>query len=306
MSAGLLVYFVLKADPAQAAATIRNADPFLLALAILQLALQVPLLAWRWRLITSSLGGRMPYGAALRYSWIGTFAGQILPSIGGDAVRMWLYWTRQGSRRIAVYGVVLERLIMVVALLALVILSQSGLAARGVPVTVLGTASLLLACIAAATAAIFFFAKRMLKESHFLPIRALRHAAEDLNRLRTDLPRTSLALGLSFAAYLNMAIVMWMIGLGLDLGASLADCMVLAPLVVLAGMLPISFGGWGIREGAAILLFGLVGLSQAEAFALSAIFGLCSVAVTLPGSMLWVTLERAGEAARSQSAERDR
>jgi len=242
----------------------------------------------------------MPFGAALRYSWIGTFAGQILPSVGGDAVRMWLYWTRQGSRRIAVYGVMLERLIMVVALLALVILSQSGLAARGVPLTVLGTASLLLACIAAATAAIFFFAKDLLKESNFLPIRALRHAAEDLNRLRTDISRTALALGLSFVAYLNMAIVMWIIGLGLNLGASFIDCMVLTPLVVFAGMLPISFGGWGVREGAAILLFGLVGLSQAEAFALSAVLGLCSVAVTLPGSVLWLVQERADEARRKQ------
>ena len=206
----------------------------------------------------------------------------------------------------AIYGVVLERLIMVVALLVLVIFSQSGLAARGVPASVLGTAAFLLVCIAAAAAAVVLFAKRLFRESNFLPIRALRHAAEDLNRLRTERSRTLLALSLSFASYLNMALVMWLIVRGLNLGASLADCIILAPLVVLAAMLPISVGGWGVREGASILLFGLVGLSQAEAFALSAIFGLCGVAVTLPGSVLWLMRERAGEAASSQSAERDR
>jgi uncharacterized membrane protein YbhN (UPF0104 family) len=97
-----------------------------------------------------------------------------------------------------------------------------------------------------------------------------------------------------------MGIVMWMIGLGLNLGMSLADCMVLTPLIVLAAMLPISLGGWGVREGAAILLFGLVGLTRSDALALSVVFGLCTVAVSLPGSVLWFVQDRAGERRRMQ------
>jgi uncharacterized membrane protein YbhN (UPF0104 family) len=102
-----------------------------------------------------------------------------------------------------------------------------------------------------------------------------------------------LVFALSFASYLNMGIVMWMIGLGLNLGVPLADCMVLTPLIVLAAMLPISLGGWGVREGVAILLFGLAGLSQSDALALSVVFGLCTAIITLPGSVLWLAQKRA-------------
>ncbi len=278
-------------------ATVFNGDPLLLAIAVLQLGVQIPLVAWRWSLITASLGGAMPFRVALRYSWIGAFAGQILPSVGGDAVRMWLFWSRYASRHIAVYGVMLERLVIVVALLVLLIVLQSGLDARGVPVAVAGTAALLLVGIAAATGALVFLGKglRKLKESGFLPVRAVHYAAADTRRLLTDVPRTSLVFALSFASYLNMGIVMWMIGLGLNLRVSLADCMVLTPLIVLAAMLPISLGGWGVREGAAILLFGLAGLARPEALALSVVFGLCTIAVTLPGSVLWFVQDRAGE-----------
>ncbi len=161
-----------------------------------------------------------------------------------------------------------------------------------------GTATLLLACIGGATAALIFFGKELLKESGFLPIRALRHAALDVSRLLGDIPRAALVFGLAFASYVNMALVMWMIGLSLGLGPSLADCMILTPLVVLAAMLPVSVGGWGVRESAAILLFGFAGLSRPEALALSVVFGLCTVVVTLPGSVLWFVRERNGKTAR--------
>ena len=296
----MLGYLFLKADSAQAAAAVLNGDPLLLAIAALQLGFQIPLVAWRWSVVNASLGAPMPFGLALRYSWIGAFAGQVLPSVGGDAVRMWLCWTRYANPRIAVYGVTLERIVMVVALLALVAFSQPGLAARGVPLSVVGTATLLLACIGGATAALIFFGKELLKESRFLPIRALRHAALDVARLLGDIPRAALVFGLAFASYVNMAFVMWMIGLSLDLGPSLADCMILTPLVVLAAMLPVSVGGWGVRESAAILLFGFAGLSSPEALALSVVFGLCTLVVTLPGSVLWFVRERTGKPARGQ------
>lgn len=288
LSVALLAYFILKADPLQARDMIRNADPVLLVLAVLQLAVQVPLLAWRWQLVTASLGGPMRFTSAFKYAWLGFFAGQVLPAVGGDAVRMWLYWRREGGRRIAVHSVVLERVIMLVTLLALVIASQSGLAARGVPASVLGTAWLLLVGIAAAAGAVIFLARGRLRQSTLLPVRVLHYAAEDLGLLRNNPRRSALAIGLALASYLNMATVMWIIARALNLGPSLADCFVLTPLVVLAGMLPISLGGWGVREGAAIVLFGLVGLSQSEAFTLSAVFGLCSLVLSLPGCLPWL------------------
>lgn len=55
------------------------------------------------------------------------------------------------------------------------------------------------------------------------------------------------------------------------------------PLVLFAMLLPLSIGGWGVREGAAVTLLPIAGVAAAEALAASVAFGLVAVAVALPG-----------------------
>ena len=47
------------------------------------------------------------------------------------------------------------------------------------------------------------------------------------------------------------------------------EFLALVPILALISNLPISFGGWGIREGAFIYGFGLLGFSMESAFLLS-------------------------------------
>jgi len=60
--------------------------------------------------------------------------------------------------------------------------------------------------------------------------------------------------------------------------------------VLLLSLLPISIAGWGVREGAMIACLGLVGVDAASAFAVSALFGLTSVVVGLPGGLVWLLI----------------
>jgi hypothetical protein len=53
-------------------------------------------------------------------------------------------------------------------------------------------------------------------------------------------------------------------------------------------MLPISIGGWGVREGAMVVALHGFGISAEDALLPSVLFGLCAVAATLPGGILWV------------------
>jgi uncharacterized membrane protein YbhN (UPF0104 family) len=288
LSAGLLAYLILKVDPKEAASAVMNGEPYLLGIAALQLALQIPLLALRWSMISASLGAAMPIRVALGYSWIGAFAAQVVPSVGGDALRMWLHWVRYRSRRIAIYGVALERLVMVASLLALISGSYAGLTARGVPPAAVTTAMLLLAGVVVAAAVLVRYGDQSFRHSRFLPVRVLGHAAADVARFLRDGPRMAAVFILACVSYVNMAVVMWFIARGLHLDLALGDCIFLTPLVVFAAMLPISLGGWGVREGAAVLLFGLAGLSQPQALALSVLFGLLTIAVSLPGALIWL------------------
>jgi hypothetical protein len=53
-------------------------------------------------------------------------------------------------------------------------------------------------------------------------------------------------------------------------------------------VVPISFAGWGVREGAAILTFGLVGVSPEDALSISVMLGVVLALHGIPGGILWL------------------
>jgi hypothetical protein len=57
----------------------------------------------------------------------------------------------------------------------------------------------------------------------------------------------------------------------------------LIPLALLAMLVPVGFGGWGLREGASAMLWPLAGLSAAEGVATGALYGVVVVIGGLPG-----------------------
>jgi len=76
--------------------------------------------------------------------------------------------------------------------------------------------------------------------------------------------------------------------LGLDVHLSLTDCVILMQPVALAVALPISIGGWGVRETAMIGLLGFVGIPSSAALSLSVQMGLLTIVATLPGAAFWL------------------
>jgi glycosyltransferase 2 family protein len=96
-------------------------SPGAIALALALIVAQSLLLGWRWHRIIRWLDGRLAPALAIRWTFVGLFFNQALPSsVGGDAVRIWLlhrYGARQG---LPFASVAIERLTGV-TLLALMI-----------------------------------------------------------------------------------------------------------------------------------------------------------------------------------------
>lgn len=82
------------------------------------------------------------------------------------------------------------------------------------------------------------------------------------------------------------AIYLLAIGVGIEL--PVVTCFFFGGLSVLASVLPISMAGWGVREGAMVALFGLVGIAPAQAMTVSVTFGVLMVLTSLPGGLLWL------------------
>jgi len=75
---------------------------------------------------------------------------------------------------------------------------------------------------------------------------------------------------------------------GLGLSVPITYFFLFVPLLAVIVSLPISLNGIGLREGAGVMLFGLVGVGRAEAFSLQITTYLVAVAVSLLGGLVVV------------------
>ncbi|MBS7456257.1 flippase-like domain-containing protein [Coralloluteibacterium stylophorae] len=298
LPAGLLVLALAFADPGRAWAALAGADPGWLLAALLAVQAQVVLSAQRWRFTARRLGQAMPRRTAIAEYYLATLLNQSVPGgVGGDAVRAWRSGrARPGRMRAAVRAVVLERLAGQVALLTVVAIGLAAwpLAAGGAPPRVaLWTAMAVAAALAAGAATVALLARR-----------GPRRLQAALHGLRGDVVRTwfagrawlwqgagSLAIvGGYIAAF---ALCACAVGTPLPPMAWLTA----VPLALLAMLVPVSVGGWGVREAAAAALWPLVGLPAAHGVAASILYGLVNLVGALPGLAVAFSPARAADAA---------
>lgn len=289
VSITLVSYLLVRIDYGHLEDSLRNLHVALLCIAIVQLTLQPALNALRWMVVARVLGDAFPFRMALRFTWIGAFFSQALPgTVGGDAVRMWLYWRRGLGRRLSVNTVALERAAMVVSLLILVALVQPGLIARGVHDLVLWMPYMLLA-VALCGLVLLMLADRLIdRGNRSVALRAVAYMADDARSVFLKPLACVALLAVSIAAYANMATTAWLIGLALNLPITFADCLTFIPIVVLGSIVPISIGGWGVRESLMVVLFTHLGMTTASVLLLSVLFGVAAIAISLPGAALWI------------------
>ena len=270
----LLVWLILRSiDTAAILDLIAHAALPDLALAGLVVAMQVMLLVWRWQLVIRILGGEAiglgPLSVILGHSFL---VGQVLPSsLGGDVART-LMLARQTGAAVAARSVVCDRLLGSTSLAPLVIPALPIIAGRmgGLPPILTLTTAVLGAIAVVVLVLAFPFI------IHTIPWLKgpLATAATDL-RLMLCSGKGSLAMA-ALAVSSNLLSVLLIYILGSAIGAELRglDCLVLVPPALLASGLPISLGGWGVREGALLAAFSLVHANPAGVAAMSVMYGL--------------------------------
>jgi hypothetical protein len=106
------------------------------------------------------------------------------------------------------------------------------------------------------------------------------------------------SLLLCVIAHLNFGLASLWLGKALGLPLSFVDYTFTVSLVTLVATLPLSIGGWGVREGATVVLFASLGVAAHAAVTFSVISGLTVVLASLGGlPLVWMS-----HAARSDAA----
>jgi len=241
---------------------------------------------------------------ALQIVTIGMFFNQTLPSaIGGDAMRVWLLMRDRVTFGRAINTVLCDRVFALVVLI--------GLSAATLPLFYWDVADAharygVTAFIAIGLGGFAVFIVFGMQIAHLLrrwklsqPFGDLAH---DFHRLFTA-PSVTVSLTVwSLAIHLLTVVAAWVIATVLSIETGLLDCLIMIPPVVMISMLPISIAGWGVREGAMVVGFGLVGMAPSDALAISICFGLANIIIGLPGGLLWV---RSRQATAETASARD-
>ena len=264
-------------------------SPIILVPAFALTVFQVVLSAWRWRYTVGRLGLSLPLSVAIREYYLATFLNQVLPGgVLGDVNRAWRHGREAGERVSAVHGVAIERLsgqlVLALTVVGSVIwLFQTGQFAPWPIGNGLWLVSGILCLVFA-----FWLALR----SGFLE-RLSERLAGYLRHLRRDLFRSLLRWPvlpvqvasslLVLASYLGVFLCLaWGAGYLNSLEAA-AVIVALGSILLLSMVVPLTVAGWGIREGAAAVLWPMVGLPAEQGVALSVGYGALVLASSLPG-----------------------
>lgn len=267
---GAVIWLV---DPATLGPHLRGVDMRWMALAVAVLGAQVVVSALRWQVTAQALGVRLPTLWAICEYHLSVLGNTVLPGgVLGDVGRV-ARMRAHGGWRLAVGSVVIERLAGQVALACAAMLgvgwwALTQLGAAAVPVISLGLA----VAVALVWGGVRFLpdaVRRAVAAAWFAPQFAL-----------WQLGYTAVILCCNLGGVWAAAQA---VGVQLGLGAALF----VIPLTLLAMLLPVSVNGWGLREGAALLLWPLVGVAGPQAVAASISFGLAALGAALLAILPW-------------------
>jgi glycosyltransferase 2 family protein len=256
------------------------------------LSLQLLLGGLRWHAILGRLGANPSLRESVRLYYISAFFNAYLwGAVGGDMLRAWLTYRRELSAKTAINSVVLDRVAALAGVAILVLVTAPMFFSRAgntLPMYV----PLALACGGLVGIAMMANLRRLPAAwlgAKFM--RFLQSLGGSVQQVFLE-PKAALPV-LSFAVLAQIALGVATFAMAASLGikATLLDCIVLMQPVALLANLPISVGGWGVRETAVVLLFGLIGVPSSAALVLSLQLGLLALLVVLPGGILWVLLQ---------------
>lgn len=272
--------------------TLLNSHGGWILVALLMQLTSTYIAAYRWFKISQLLVFTEKLSFYTQVYFKGTFFNQVLPSsIGGDAVRM-LELTGKGyEKKDAFYVVFVDRVVGLVGLLVLNLLATLLFFGHF-------DREFSLLIIAIAVAGISGFA--LLFQLHHLTflthIKFLNLFVRLANRLNTLYASRRLLLKhifISVVVHFFSVLTMYGASLALDLHLSFQILLIAVPPVFLLMIVPISLAGWGIREGALIGIFMLVGANETKVLAMSILYGLILIISAAPGAYFWIKSKKA-------------
>lgn len=254
--------------------------PFLLALGLS--VAQVFAVSARWRMMLASVRLRLPFHIVVETIVAGIIANTLLINVlGGLAARVLLLVSQNVPVRGVLSTLVLERAMVLAVLVALTVLGLPWLgitlAVDDFPATSLAAVATGLACLSILVAARSRLAASFRRRAGDF----IRAMAADLRDIVADRPVLMSSIMLTVLSQVLLIAVGLVIAVALDIDIAMVHLLAILPLVALVSSLPISVGGWGVRELSLVYALAQFGVSLEQAMLLSVLIGVSTLAAAL-------------------------
>jgi len=253
-------------------------------------AVQIVISSWRWRYTGKRLGLSIGLGDAVQEYYLATFVNQVLPGgVLGDVNRALRHGARVGKRQKAAHAVAIERLSgqLVLALvvgLGLIALWQANvltLSLAGSSAAIGWLPIVLLLAVAGGLLVLRLYSARF--KAYLVAL------GDDARQALFSWPALPLQLTSSLLIVASYLAVFLLLAVAVDYvnsAAAAAVLMALCTVLLLSMVIPLTVAGWGIREGAAALLWPLAGLPAEQGVALSVGYGALMFIGSCPGALV--------------------
>jgi uncharacterized protein (TIRG00374 family) len=239
-------------------------------------------------------GHRVQRGTAFLYSLVGWFFSNVAPStVGGDIFRG-VQLSRVGTPVGAAVRVILSIRLLSLATLVVVMLAGFPVAlglveARRDILVLAGTLSVALAALTAVVLLTrFHWGSSIL--ARWRLFEKLKKVSDGFRELLMPSPDVAGAWIAALTQHLLRVGVLASLATALGLGIPVATLFALTPAALLVAMVPMSVGGWGVRELTFVYFLGTAGVSAEAALSLSVAFGLLRMFVGAIGGAAWALL----------------
>jgi uncharacterized membrane protein YbhN (UPF0104 family) len=263
----------------------------------------------KWRLLANAAGAGLSFKTAVRAYYMGLFGNTFLPSIvGGDVVRAGVAMRAARSRSGLVLGSLVDRLLDIIGLAAV-----AGIGALLSPRALDGQSRRIFLTLGAVLAALGIGGLVMLA---IVPVRRLpwkvrRKLVLVRRAVRATMQRPQALAGaflLGMMLQVLLTILNWWLGGVIGIEIPLYVWLFVWPLAKIAGLLPVTQNGIGVREAAQAVLFAPFGVSAARAVATGLVFEVVIISGGLLGGLIAYALSRGGverDALRAAASARE-
>ena len=253
--------------------------------------------SYRWGSLVWALGIEVGLARLTGLFFVGTFYNLFLPTgMGGDAVKMYELSRDDGDAASAVSSVLVDRFLGLFVLLAMALLVLAGshqlVRADVRAIIVVGFFGCLLGVVLLLQRTWIEGWGRRLGLNRLLGrFKILRQLYGSIHLYGTAaLVRATMA---SVVWNLILILVYYLLGISVGVDLSIGYYLLFVPVISVLLVVP-SVGGLGIREGATVLLFSRVGVSEAQGLALALAYDVLLVASALIGAIVYIRQGVAG------------